>query len=77
MQKLHKPGENSVATQLRQGKRKKTTPSPVLTPKQAIDIEFGPRADISMLKAELIKIAESMELSTKGTKTELVERING
>ncbi len=33
-------------------------------------------ADTSMLKADLIAIAESSGLDTKGTKAELIERIN-
>lgn len=33
-------------------------------------------ADISMLKAELVELAESMNISTKGTKAEIVEKIN-
>ena len=32
-------------------------------------------ADMSMLKAELIELAESMDISTAGTKAELVNRI--
>lgn len=40
-----------------------------------VEIPRPNNADMSMLKAELIEIAEAMELDTKGTKQELVDRI--
>ncbi len=80
--KQHKPGENSQATLNRQGKHTKVKDKPATgasVDRVIIDEKpdyQAPVVDISMSKKELILAADALDLSTKGNKTELVERIN-
>lgn len=77
--KLHKPGENSKATLDRQRKHKKSITVIDEVPDRILDDVIESAAavvDISMKKDDLIEAAESLDLSTKGTKAELVARIN-
>lgn len=76
MQKLHKPAENSTSTQIRQGKHKKPLSKVIFNPDQVLKVEIRPEVDITMKKAELVAIAENMEISTKGTKQQIIDRIN-
>ena len=66
--KQHKPGENSQATLNRQGKHVKDKPATAEPTAKLVNMD--------MTKKELILAADALDLSTKGTKTELVERIN-
>jgi len=74
MRKLHKPGENSIATLTRQSKhtKVKAEPKPTKTPDKPTRV-----VDMSMKKPELVEIAKTLNLSAKGTKAELITRING
>jgi len=74
MQKLHKPAEQSKATLQRQGKHIKVKDKPIKEP--VVLAKQEPLADMDMLKDELIEMAAALDLSTKGTKAELVARIN-
>lgn len=47
-----------------------------LTESKEVARPESPSADMSMTKAELMELAQESELSTKGTKKELVDRIN-
>lgn len=69
--KLQKPGENSQATLNRQGKRTKVKNKP----KTAEPTE-QPLVNMEMTKKELELATDALNLSTKGTKVDLVERIN-
>ena len=75
MRKLTKPALNSQATLNRQGKHAKGTPMEITG---TVDITQKPAitADMSMKKDELLKMAQDARLDTKGTKADLVARIN-
>ena len=95
--KQHKPGENSQATLIRQGKHSKVKDKPLTaTEINNRSADYGRKhieplqkailqpiidrakslVNIDMLKKELQLAADALDLSTKGTKAELVERIN-
>ena len=57
----------------RKAKRKEAKLS---TAPEVVKEVAAPVAEMSMLKAELVALAEGLKLSTKGTKAELVDRIN-
>ncbi len=73
MSQIHKRDKGSATTE-RQNKRK---PAAITKPVETAS-EPTPDliiADMSMKRAELIEIADAMELSTTGTKQELIDRI--
>ncbi len=70
--KLHKPGENSQATLNRQGKHIRVKDKPSTTEV----IPEQPLVNMEMTKKELELAADALDLSTKGSKIDLVERIN-
>lgn len=73
MSRIHNRDKGGATTD-RQNKHK---PANKQATETATEVQAPPpnNADMSMLKAELIEIAEAMGLSTKGTKQELIDRI--